>query len=98
LPAFGRLVDESGRSSIENYECGSPELITLHEALRAAPGVYGARFSGAGFRGSCIGLYRPGTEEGIREAIAREFPARHPHVAERHEVHFCRSDDAAEVL
>lgn len=98
LPAFGRLVDESGRSSIENYECGSPELITLYEALRAAPGVYGTRFSGAGFRGSCIGLYRPGAEEGIREAIAREFPARHPHVAERHEVHFCRSDDAAEVL
>ena len=98
LAAFGRLITESGRSSIENYECGSEELITLYETLRDAPGVWGARFSGAGFRGSCIGLYRPGAEEQVRAAIGGVFPARHPHVADRYEVHFCRSDSAAEVL
>ncbi|MBM3499248.1 MAG: hypothetical protein FJX74_11330 [Armatimonadetes bacterium] len=97
LAGFGRLINESGRSSIENYECGSAELITLYEALRETPGVYGARFSGAGFRGSCIGLCEPGAEARIREAVDRAFPRKHPHVADRYAVHFCRSDNAAEV-
>ncbi|MBI3972297.1 MAG: hypothetical protein HY332_13510 [Chloroflexi bacterium] len=75
---FGRLVAESGRSSIENYECGAPELIALYEALLATPGVYGARFSGAGFRGSCLALVDPAAfdEAGqrVRDAYLRAFP------------------------
>lgn len=98
LESFGRLVSQSGRSSIENYECGSAELITLYEALRDAGGVYGARFSGGGFRGSCIGLYRPGAEDSIRSALGRAFPAAHPHLADRFELHFCNSDDGAMLL
>ncbi|KAL5972846.1 hypothetical protein ACLOJK_039652 [Asimina triloba] len=50
---FGRLISESGRSSIENYECGYEEQKQLWEILQRAPGVYGARFSGAGFGGCC---------------------------------------------
>ena len=51
LETFGRLMAESGRSSIENYECGSRPLIDLYNILIHTEGVYGARFSGAGFRG-----------------------------------------------
>lgn len=98
LETFGALVSESGRSSIENYECGSPELITLYEALCGCEGVYGARFSGAGFRGSCIGLYEPGAEHAIRSVIDRVFPQKHPHLAETYEVHFCQSADGASLL
>lgn len=29
-------------------------MIQLYEILRKGPGVYGARFSGAGFRGCCL--------------------------------------------
>lgn len=98
LVRFGELITESGRSSIENYECGSPELITLYDVLCAAEGVYGARFSGGGFRGSCLGLYRPGAEEAIRAAVDRAFPSAHPHLADRYELHFCTSDDGAAAL
>jgi galactokinase/galacturonokinase len=98
LVRFGHLVSESGRSSIENYECGSPELITLYEVLSGVEAVYGARFSGGGFRGSCIGLYRPGCEEGIRAAVEGAFPIAHPHVAGKYELHFCTSDDGAGLL
>ncbi|GAA0151211.1 carbohydrate kinase [Lithospermum erythrorhizon] len=54
IPAFGKLMSESGLSSIQNYECGSPPLIHLYEIMVKAPGVYGTRFSGAGFRGCCL--------------------------------------------
>jgi len=98
LTRFGELVNESGRSSVEDYECGGPELVTLYEILRRTDGLYGARFSGGGFRGSCIGLYRPGAEGRIRAAIDQAFPAAHPHIADTYEVHFCRSDDGANLL
>ena len=98
IVGFGELINESGRSSVEDYECGGPELVTLYEVLRRIEGVYGARFSGGGFRGSCIGLYRLGAEEGIGAAVDQAFPAAHPHIADTYEVHFCRSDDGANLL
>ncbi|CAH8253286.1 unnamed protein product [Arabidopsis lyrata] len=51
LEEFGNLISASGLSSIENYECGAEPLIQIYKILLKAPGVYGARFSGAGFRG-----------------------------------------------
>ena len=98
LARFGELMNESGESSVSDYECGGPELITLFEILRDAPKVYGARFSGGGFRGSCIGLCEPGAGKAIRAAIADGFPTAHPHVAETYEVHFCQTDDGAAHL
>lgn len=75
---FGQLVAESGRSSIENYECGAPELVALYEAFMATPGVYGARFSGAGFRGSCLALIDPAAADAVgpevRQRYLRAFP------------------------
>ncbi|KAK3437533.1 hypothetical protein EUGRSUZ_C02197 [Eucalyptus grandis] len=54
MKKFGELISASGLSSIRNYECGAEPLIQLYEVLLRAPGVYGARFSGAGFRGCCL--------------------------------------------
>ena len=59
LDRFGALMTASGASSIHNYESGTAELMALYEALRDAPGVYGTRFSGGGFGGSCIALIEP---------------------------------------
>ena len=37
LVSYGRLINESGMSSIVNYECGSPELIKLYDVLQSFP-------------------------------------------------------------
>ncbi len=95
---IGRLMRESGASSIYNYESGCPQLVTLYNILCETPGVYGARFSGAGFRGSCIGLSDPAHREEIRAFIDARYPAAHPNAAERYSVHFCKSDGPARVL
>jgi galactokinase len=97
LNRVGALVSESGESSIKYYECGSPQLITLYETLRETPGVYGTRFSGAGFRGNCIALIDPDARETIAEAIHRRYPTAHPDQADIYSIHFCQPDGQAQL-
>jgi galactokinase len=97
LEELGELINESGASSVFNYESGSPPLITLFELLRDCPGVYGARFSGGGFRGSCIGLVDPRYRDEIRERIDTHYPAAHPEVADAYSIHFCQLDGPARL-
>jgi galactokinase len=97
LKEMGQLINESGASSVYNYESGCPALITLYEILRDCAGVYGARFSGGGFRGSCIGLVHPQARDEIRDMIDRHYPAAHPEVADLYSVHFCQLDGPARL-
>jgi galactokinase len=98
LDTLGQLIRASGASSINNYECGCEHLITIYEILNACPGVYGARFSGAGFRGCCIGLINPAYKDTIVEAIQRRYPQAHPDVADKYGVYFCHPAGKAKVL
>lgn len=98
LDRFGKLVFESGLSSIENYESGCPELTTIYHILEDAPGVYGARFSGAGYRGCCIGLTDPAHREDIRARVVEEYPRAHPGYADAFDVFFSTTGDGAEVV
>jgi galactokinase len=95
LNRLGTLISESGESSVKYYECGSPQLITLYEILRDTPGVYGTRFSGAGFRGCCIALIDPTARETVAEAIHRRYPVDHPDEAALYSIHFCQPDGRA---
>jgi galactokinase len=98
LRRFGTLMNESGESSINYYECGSPQLITLYNILSRTPGVYGTRFSGAGFRGNCIALIDPAAQQSIAEAIHRQYPAQHPAEADLYSIHFCQPNRRAHLL
>ena len=98
IETFGQLVTRSGESSIRAYECGCPQLITLYEILCQTPGVYGTRFSGAGFRGNCIALIDPSARETIAEAVHRGYPTVHPAEAQAYSIHFCRSDGPARLI
>ncbi len=94
----GELIKASGASSIFNYESGCAQLKTLYDILSDCPGVYGVRFSGGGFRGSCIGLSDPAYREEIKALVSAHYPQAHPEMAEHYSVHFCRSDGPARVL
>ena len=94
---FGELMFESGKSSIYQYESGCPELITIFEALEDCPGVYGARFSGAGYRGCCIGLVDPKYKEEIKQRIDSVYPQKHPIYKDDYKVHFCKTGDGARI-
>lgn len=93
IAEFGRLSFESGHSSIYNYETGSPELKSLYEIMTITPGIYGGRFSGAGFKGCCMALIDPAYEESIKETVTREYLKAFPHLEEKYSVHICESAD-----
>lgn len=97
LHRFGALMTASGASSIHNYESGTPELVTLYELLRDAPGVYGTRFSGGGFGGSCIALIEPEAGESVIDEVSRGYETAHPEAAVKASFHVCRSGGPAQV-
>lgn len=93
IEAYGKLSFESGYSSIYNYETGSPELKTLYEIMTRTDGIYGGRFSGAGFKGCCMALIDPAYEESILEKVGREYLKAFPDLAGKYSAHICESAD-----
>jgi len=53
---FGELMFASHRSSRDDYEVSIDELDSLVELARQAPGIIGARLTGAGFGGCTVNL------------------------------------------
>lgn len=98
LKLFGQLSFESCESSIKNYECGSEELIAIYNIMRQTDGIYGGRFSGAGFKGACIALVDPSKKDEIRERITEEYLRMFPEYTDSFEIHFCKTDDGARFL
>jgi galactokinase len=95
IEGFGSLMTASGASSIHNYESGTVELITLYELLRDMPEVFGARFSGGGFGGSCVALIERGAGGRVIEAVGRGYASVHPKAAARASFHVCRREGPA---
>lgn len=97
IEEFGRLSFESGRSSIYNWETGSPELKKLYEIMTETDGIYGGRFSGAGFKGCCMALIDPAYEESITEHVTREYLKAFPHLEGKFSVHMCVTADGVKL-
>lgn len=97
IEAFGKLSFESGYSSIHNWETGSPELIKLYEIMTETDGIYGGRFSGAGFKGCCMALIDPAYEESILEKVEREYIAAFPELKEKYSAHICHTADGVKL-
>ena len=97
IEEFGRLSFESGKSSIYNYETGSPELKELYEIMTRTEGIYGGRFSGAGFKGCCMALIDPAYEESICRTVTEEYLKVFPELEGKYSVHICESADGVRV-
>ena len=97
IEEYGRLSFESGYSSIHNWETGSPELKALYEIMTRTEGIYGGRFSGAGFKGCCMALIDPTYEESIKETVTREYLKTFPDLEGKYSVHICTSADGVKL-
>ena len=86
-------MNASCESSIHNWEAGSPELIELQQILLNTEGVYGSRFSGAGFGGCVIALVDGTRDDDIRRSVDRAMDARPPA-----SVFLLDSDDRIRIL
>ena len=97
LTTYGKLVFESGRSSIENYECGCPELITLYNIMTETEGIYGGRFSGAGFKGCCMALVDPLKAEDALHKVEKRYLAVYPALKGKYLGALCESADGVRL-
>ena len=97
LDAYGRLIFASGKSSVENYECGCPELITLYNIMAGTDGIYGGRFSGAGFKGCCMALIDPDRAEEIERTVTERYLKVYPALAGKYSFHLCDSADGVKL-
>ena len=93
IETFGKLCFASGHSSIYHYQTGSDELRTLYEIMLQTDGIYGGRFSGAGFKGCCMALVDPCFKESIQSKVTEAYLKAFPDLTDRFSVHFCKSSD-----
>ncbi len=98
MELFGQLIKQSCESSIHNYECGSPELIAIYTILKNLEGVYGGRFSGAGFKGAVIALVDPKCKKEVEEQITREYLAEYPEYTKTFKIFWVHSADGAHFV
>ncbi|MBQ2939398.1 MAG: GHMP kinase [Clostridia bacterium] len=93
IDTFGKLSFESGHSSIYSWETGSPELKELYEIMTKTDGIYGGRFSGAGFKGCCMALIDPSFEASITRSVTDDYLKAFPELKGKFSVHICESAD-----
>ena len=98
LKLFGKLSFDSCESSIHNYECGSPELIAIYDIMRTLPGVWGGRFSGAGFKGACIAIVDPAYKEEIERQMTARYLEQFPEYENTFKCYFVKPDDGARFV
>ena len=97
IEMFGKLSFESGHSSIYNYETGSDELKTLYEIMLHTDGIYGGRFSGAGFKGCCMAIIDPSSAWDIEKPVKNEYLKVFPALEGKFSVHICDTADGVEL-
>ena len=98
LQLFGKLSFDSCESSIHNYECGSPELISIYNIMRPLQGVYGGRFSGAGFKGAVIALVDPAYKEEIEKILTEQYLKEYPEYTDTFKVYWVQPDDGSRFV
>jgi len=98
LKLFGKLSFDSCESSIHNYECGSPELIAIYEIMRTLPGIWGGRFSGAGFKGACIAIVDPDYQEQIERELTKRYLDQFPEYEKTFKCYFVKPDNGARFV
>ena len=98
IETFGRLMFESCRSSIEQYECGSQAIHDLQQIVSQTEGIIGSRFSGGGFGGCVVAFVEASKAEEAANNIRITYQKRHPEAADQAEVYLAKSEDGVRFL
>ncbi len=95
---FGNLINESCKSSIENYESGSPPLNSLQEIFSKTEGVHGSRFSGGGYGGCVIGFVKPDFSDDDAQHIMDKYLNSFPEAKGLASIYNVNSEDGIRFL
>jgi galactokinase len=79
----------------DDYEVSCPELDAMVNAAWLAPGVFGARMTGAGFGGACVALVE---REEVEAFCTSVLPIYKKSTGKDGEAIVCGIDDGARIL
>ena len=82
---------------IERNPLFCDELKKLYEIMTDTDGIYGGRFSGAGFKGCCMALIDPDKAEDIEAKVTAEYLKAFPALDGKYSFHLCESADGVEL-
>lgn len=71
--AIRQLTAESFQGACDLYEIGVPPMLAMMQAMRAAPGVLGARQAGAGFGGCMVAFVEQTQVEAFAAAVRAHY-------------------------
>jgi galactokinase len=91
---FGKRMYESHRSLQKDYEVSSDALDAMVAAARQAPGVFGARMTGAGFGGCAVALVE---EKKVARFVAATEKAYRAKMSLQPTIYVCRPSAGAEI-
>ncbi len=74
-PKIGQLMRQAHRSMQVDFEASCPELDAMAAAAWATPGVIGARVTGGGFGGACVGLVQREIAERVLTEVMERYQA-----------------------
>ena len=95
LAAVGALLQAAHASARDDYDISTPELETLVEAAGLAPGVFGARLTGAGWGGCVLVLVRQEEAAHAARTIQERFRRAHGRIPA---IFPCRTGAAAGLV
>ncbi|MGL5099625.1 MAG: galactokinase, partial [Fusobacteriaceae bacterium] len=76
IVGFGELMNQSHISLRDDYEVSGIELDSLVEASWNAPGILGARMTGAGFGGCTVALVKDESIKDFMNQVGKEYTAK----------------------
>ncbi|MPM96229.1 Galactokinase [bioreactor metagenome] len=72
-------------------------LKTLYNIMLETDGIYGGRFSGAGFKGCCMALIDPAFKESIEKNVTKKYLEVFPDLKGKYSAHFCDTADGVKL-
>ena len=78
IDKFGKLMFESGNSSISNYKLNNPELSVLHEIMKRVDGIYGGVPLDFAFNGCALGIIDADSLDYVNMEVKRLFLEKYP--------------------
>lgn len=98
IEKFGKLMNESSISTLDNYDKGSAGIKRLFELTSSYNGVYGAAINGGGYGGCVVAFVTKDFSENAAYEIISRYNKEFPEVGEYSAVYFAESIEGLTLI
>ncbi len=98
IKKFGKLMNESSRSTLENYDKGSQEIDCLFKLTSSIEGVYGAAINGGGYGGCVVAFVSNDFPENSALDILSTYTKEYPDLKEFAVAYFAESEEGLKLI